>query len=124
MGWLLAAANRLENVEPGLVIEMIHNWNDGKNEIFDFQPNSRKASKFKESKREQWIQQLPKFGSADPNNSNNNLSFSLFKYSLLGLVLRIILRAVNAQDVGTLLCKWATTYQDATHLISVECWDD
>ena len=43
LGWLLAAANRSENVKLGLVIEMIHNWNDSRNEIFNFQPSSRKA---------------------------------------------------------------------------------
>ena len=35
-GWLLAAANRSKNVKPGSVIEMIRDWNNGKNEIFDF----------------------------------------------------------------------------------------
>ena len=49
--WLLAAANRSENVEPGSVIEMIPNWNDGKNEIFNFRPSSRKVVHFKDSKR-------------------------------------------------------------------------
>ena len=34
--WLLAAMNRSENVELELVIKIIRNWNDGKNEIFDF----------------------------------------------------------------------------------------
>ena len=53
--WLLAATNRSKNVEPGSVIKMICNWNDGKNEIFDFWPSSRKALHFKDSKRGQWV---------------------------------------------------------------------
>ena len=52
-GWLLATMNRSENVEPGLVIKIIHNWNDGKNEIFDFWPSFRKVLHFKDSKRGQ-----------------------------------------------------------------------
>ena len=64
------------------VIEMICNWNDSKNEIFDFRPNSKKALKFKAIKRGQWIQQLPRFDLAELGDLNNNLSFTLFKYSL------------------------------------------
>ena len=51
LGWLLAATNRLENIEPGSVIEMIYSWNNSKNDIFNFRPSSRKVVYFKDSKR-------------------------------------------------------------------------
>ena len=65
LGQLLAAVNRSKNIEPESVIEMIHNWNGSKNEIFDFWPSSTKAVHFKDLKRGQWIQQLPRFASSE-----------------------------------------------------------
>ena len=50
--WLLAAVNRSDNIILESVIKMIRNWNDSKNEIFDFRPSSSKALNFKNSKRD------------------------------------------------------------------------
>ena len=50
-GWLLVAASRSElPAEPGLVVEMIRNWNDKKNKIFDFNIYSCNTSRFKATK--------------------------------------------------------------------------
>jgi len=84
---------------------MIRNWNNGKNEIFDFWPSSRKALHFKDSKRGQWIQQLSKFALSEPRDSNDNLSFTLLEVSLFRLVIRIILKAINKRDIGNKLDK-------------------
>ena len=78
---------------------------------------------FKDSKRGQWIQQLPRFTSAEPRDSNNNLSFTLLKYSLLGLVIHIILKAINESDIGNRLYEWVLAYHDANELIRAAYWD-
>ena len=52
LGWLLVAVSRLESLAaPDLVVEMIRNWNDKKNKIFDFSICSRDTSRFKSTKR-------------------------------------------------------------------------
>ena len=51
--WLVAAANRHEEIPLSSVIEMIRNWNNYKNEIFNFRVNSLNLLRFKASKREQ-----------------------------------------------------------------------
>ena len=121
---LLAAVNRSENIELESVIEMICNWNDGKNKIFDFRPSSRKAVHFKDSKKEQWIQQLPRFASSESRDSNDNLSFTPLEVSLLGLIIYVILKAINKRDIGNSLYEWALAYHDANELIGVVYWDE
>ena len=48
---LLVVASRLESAEPGSVVEMIRNWNDNKNKIFEFNTCSCNTSRFKATKR-------------------------------------------------------------------------
>ena len=58
---------------------------------------------FKDLKRGQWIQQLPRFASVEPSDSNNNLSFTLLKDFFLGLFIRVILKVINERDIGNKL---------------------
>ena len=53
LGWLLVAVSRSESLEPGLVVEIIRNWNNNKNKIFNFNTHSHKASQFKATKHGQ-----------------------------------------------------------------------
>ena len=104
LGWLLAVASRSESLAaPGSVVEMIRNWNDKKNNIFDFRVNSRMATHFKASKHGQWIRNLPKFSNLSRDDNCSNLTNSLFTYSPMGLVLYIIKKAVNSSDINDLL---------------------
>ena len=49
--WLLVAVSRLKSLAaPGSVVEMIRNWNNKKNKIFNFSIRSQDASKFKATK--------------------------------------------------------------------------
>ena len=84
---------------------MIHNWNDGKNEIFNFWSSSRKVVHFKDSKRGQWIQQLPRFALSEQRDLNDNLFFTPLEVSLLRLIIHIILKAINKRDIGNKLYK-------------------
>ena len=50
-GWLLVVASRSESLaSPSSVVEMIRNWNDKKNKIFNSSMYSRDASRFKVTK--------------------------------------------------------------------------
>ena len=123
-GWLVAAANRSSEVRSGSVAEMILNWNDGNDEIFYFRSRSMGASKFKASVRGQWIEQLPKFVDPDQDDVLENLSNTVFTYSPMGLILNVIMRAVDISDVGDTLSTWVSEHQDHTNLVGCEAWDD
>ena len=123
-GWLEAAGNRSYEVGSGSVAEMIRNWNDGKDDIFDFRQRSIGESQFKASVRGQWIEQLPKFAHPDQDDSLENLTNTAFTYSPMGLLLNVIMRAVDVSDVGDELCKWVSEHQDRTNLIGCEAWDE
>ena len=102
-GWLLVAADRREDASPGSVAEMIRNWNDDKNDIFEFRFRSEESGKFKASKRGQWMQQLPRFTEGEPEDADENLSSASLKHSFLRLILRLMLTGAHATDMGNVL---------------------
>ena len=56
---------------------MIIKCDDGKNKIFDFEPDSDAATSFKKSKRGKLLQKLPKFSTLTSKDSVcNNVSCS------------------------------------------------
>ena len=86
---------------------MIRNWNDDKNDVFNFRPRSKEASRFEASKRGNWMQKLPRFNDEDPNDEDDNLSPNLLTHSLLSLIMKILLPVFTASGIGHDLCQWA-----------------
>ena len=60
-GQLVALANQSEDKNPGLVADVICNWNDGNNDTFKYKSRSKEANRFRASKRGKWIRNLPSF---------------------------------------------------------------
>ena len=97
-------ASRSESpAASGSVVEMIRNWNNKKNKIFDFSMCSQDASRFKATKRRQWIENLPNFNNLLHDNNCSNLTNSLFVCSPMGLVFYVAVQAINSSEVNNAL---------------------
>ena len=77
---------KLQDVEPGSVAEMILNWENINNSVFESGTNYDEAQQFKQSKREQWISKMPKFKDITLSDADENLSKTVLKFFPIGIL--------------------------------------
>ena len=106
-GQLVEAAMRYPELEPGSVVDIKLNQDNRNNDIINLNLNIEEINKFKNSKREQQNQEIPKFCEVNNDDIDKILLPALFKYSLIGTILRVLISSFNMRQIECCLMKQA-----------------
>ena len=102
---------------------MILNQDNGNNDIIYPTLGTEVMQKFKDSKREQQIRQITIFYAVNVEEIDENLLLTLFKYSLIGIFLGLLLNSFDMRKIEHILMKWARLHQEGLYLIRLDYWD-
>ena len=94
--WVIATGTQCDKPAEGSIQAMIKNWEDGDNDAFSFQPDTKEEVVFKKSKRYACIQNMPKFNEVNSSNLNHALSISPFATTPMCLALEVALKHLPA----------------------------
>ena len=90
--WVIATGTQCDNPAEGSVQAIVKNWEDGNNNVFSFQPDTKEEDIFKKSKRCAHIQNTPKFNAVNSSNLTHTLSISPFATAPMCLALEVALK--------------------------------
>ena len=123
--FIVESVKRLEERNAHSAAELIHNWNDGKDQIFDFLEDESRIKQFKLSLRGSLISKLPHFNNTELPISEN-IAHSPFVKSPLSMVLEIAVKSLDPNlrtNEVKALKKFVSDYTQSTMLsgLKLEC---